>query len=285
MLCGAAAWTAHSCTPNVWASITWPPLCLTLLSRKEIKRGQPVTAALVDEAFVYRSVRRHSLRHLCGLDCQCARCRGGDLYGCRVNPAGPCTACSFRFTRFGGGEWRCVACGACERRLNRDELPGLMAAKSDAMAEEVARLGAVHVASRAPDAPPPYHLLLPLQRLAAEAEAAFGACSGVVSEATLLLSQVHDSVAEQAGRSAGGALQRNRTTRQWPATAPRDSVTLHARAAQVAFDNVRIAECEAAGCFGRGGARCAAERHSVLGGRALDVARGRSPPATRRATC
>jgi ribosomal protein L37AE/L43A len=262
-LFGLAAWTAHSCTPNVWASRCCPPPALTLIARRPIRAGETITTSLVDEALRSLEERQQLLHALCGLDCQCARCRGRHPTDMCANPAGPCAACRFKLVLFHAATdvWRCGGCGVRIRQLEGSALAQQVAAQNEELVHEFRRLEAVVEASEAPGAAPAYGALRPLQRLAAQGEGTLGARDMVVSNSISLLRRLHTRAAHDAAASATGALPRNRRTRGWPA----DVVALHARSAQLAMQALRIAECAAAQCAESGGAACTVQ-HPLLGG-------------------
>jgi hypothetical protein len=85
MLFGEAAWTAHSCAPNVWATAVSPPGALTLVARRPIQAGEHITTSLVEE-HLNSAGRQSSLQTLCGFDCQCVRCSRGMDRCCMCAP-------------------------------------------------------------------------------------------------------------------------------------------------------------------------------------------------------
>jgi MYND finger len=162
----------------------------------------------------------------------------------------------------------CGGCGAGMPELTRSSLPTRLLRKCVQLYGEYHRLQALLEAASQAGAAPAYGALRPLQRLAADAAAEYGACGGLVGDCADLLRLLYTHVAAVAEASADGTLPHTSATRHWPAEAPRDAVTLYTRCAQHAADSVRIVECVAARCAEGGGANCTAT-HPIVGGDAL----------------
>jgi hypothetical protein len=109
-LFGPAAWTTHSCAPNVWASSFSPLQVLTLIARRDIHVGDRITVSLVDEGRG-TNIRQQLLQRLCDHDCDCERCRRPCWVWMMPSPLGPCAACGFKLVGLRGSNGCCGACG------------------------------------------------------------------------------------------------------------------------------------------------------------------------------
>jgi hypothetical protein len=267
---GFAAWTAHSCAPNVWAAGFAPPQALTLVARRDIRAGDRITFSLVDKG-LDTGVRQQLLQRLCGLDCDCERCRRPCPAAMLPSPLGPCATCGHKLIGQHGRSWQCGACGArvAQQLLDRASFePRAAAAKISQIGEEQQ---ALQEAAQAAGELPQYGALRRIQRLAAEAESAAGACNVVVGDRVHMLSKLYFSVATKAQSAPGGILPRSLATRGWPANMPRSAAALLALSAQSAMNGARLEECRAAQCTEGGGAGCSVE-HPVISGNALCTA-------------
>jgi MYND finger len=270
-LYGPASWTAHSCTPNAWATVMCPKAELCLIARRTIRAGDVITVSLVDDALIVTESRQRLLQQLCGFDCQCELCSGLCLSTMCASPVGQCAACGFKLIEQRSGLWQCGACGVRLQQSQQASFTSQISAASADLAVELRELQAL-VFAEAPGATPSYSSLRRLRRFAAEAATSVGACHSWVSMCGHMLATLYVDVGSNAADAADGKLPRTRATRGWPADAPRDSVTLYVLAAECALDSIRISECAAAQCTDCGGAKCTSE-HPLLGGSALLRAR------------
>jgi hypothetical protein len=188
---GPATWTAHSCVPNVWASLASPLQTLTLLARRTIRVGEQITLSLVDEAQVATARRQEWLQQLCGFDCNCERCRGRCWSTMVASPVGPCAACGFSLVnKHSGGGFQC---GSCHARVLQQQVEQIAfvtdtAAKVTHLSNEI---HALEEAAYTPGAARQYGSLRRLLRLAADAETSFGPCSVFTHSCTEMLHDLY----------------------------------------------------------------------------------------------
>jgi MYND finger len=264
LLLGHATWTSHSCAPNVWASLASPTQTLTLIARRAIHAGDRITLSLVSEAQGVTANRQLWLQQLCGLDCDCERCKGRCWPTMFASPGGPCTACGFGLIEQYRGGWRCGACNTRVQQQQAKKEASFLVDMAATVAQLSGELRALQAAAFATGAACQYGSLRRVLRLVADADASFRPCSHTAHSCMEMLHDLYAQAGRKAHLAADHILPRTRATRGWPADAPRKAVVLHAMSAQRAMDGIGIAECVAAQCTECGGANCSAE-HPLIG--------------------